>query len=91
MLCVVYNTHKYEHDSTWFVFTTIQWYHYQRKKLLYDESWIIDFDKIEREVGYRGQLITGLPYISKDIEVIIYIKAMNVIMECKHPVDIKVH
>ena len=54
MHAVCGNTHKCVHDSTWFVFT-IQWYHYQRKKLLYDESWIIDFDKIEREVGYRGE------------------------------------
>ena len=69
MHAVCGNTHKCVHDSTWFVFT-IQWYHYQRKKLLYDESWIIDFDKIEREVGYRGEFLTGL----------LYIKAMNVIM-----------
>jgi atrial natriuretic peptide receptor A len=34
--------------------TVYAWYRYQRRKLLYDESWIIDYDQIERDLGYRG-------------------------------------
>lgn len=51
---ICYNLHA---CSTMYTSHMLQWYHYQRQKLLYDESWIIDFDKIEREVGYRGEFI----------------------------------
>ena len=49
-------THFYVQPACVCISHALQWYHYQREKLLYDESWIIDFDKIEREVGYRGEV-----------------------------------